>query len=152
MRVFSSADELRAAVGTEIGVSDWVTITQEQVNTFADATNDHQWIHVDVERAARESPYGGTIAHGYLTLSLLPGLGWTIYTIANTKLGINYGSNKVRFPSPVPVGSEVRLRCVLNSVDEVGGGALQLAVGQTIEIKGHDKPAVAAETLSRIMF
>ncbi|MXP23497.1 MaoC family dehydratase [Gordonia sp. HNM0687] len=152
MRVFSSADDLRAAVGTELGVSDWVTITQEQVNTFADATNDHQWIHVDVERAARESPFGGTIAHGYLTLSLLPGLGWTIYTIENTKLGINYGSNKVRFPSPVPVGSEVRLRCVLNSIDEVGGGALQLAVGQTIEIKGHDKPAVVAETLSRIMF
>ena len=105
MRVFTSAADIAAAVGEELGVSDWLTITQERVNTFADATGDHQWIHVDAERATRESPFGGPIAHGYLSLSLLPMLGWQIYTVKGTKMGINYGSNKVRFPTPVPVGA-----------------------------------------------
>lgn len=117
VRTFSSAADITAAVGDELGTSDWVTVTQERVNQFAEATGDHQWIHVDPERAARESPFGGPIAHGYLSLSLLPMLGWQIYTVANAKLGINYGSNKVRFPAPVPVGSEVRLRATLQSAD-----------------------------------
>lgn len=109
MRTFRSPEDITAAVGDELGVSDWVTVTQERVNQFAEATGDHQWIDVDPERATRESPFGGPIAHGYLSLSLLPMLGWQIYTVANAKLGINYGSNKVRFPAPVPVGSRVRL-------------------------------------------
>src|SRR3954465_10715094 len=108
MRVLASAADIGAAVGQELGVSDWLTVTQERVNNFADATGDHQWIHVDVERAERESPFGGPIAHGYLSLSLLPMLGWQIYTIQGAKMGINYGSNKVRFPAPVRVGSAVR--------------------------------------------
>jgi acyl dehydratase len=152
VRTFSSADDITAAVGEELGVSDWVTVTQERVNQFAEATGDHQWIHVDPERATRESPFGGPIAHGYLSLSLLPMLGWQIYTVANAKLGINYGSNKVRFPAPVPVGSRVRLRSSLQSADVLGDGSIQMVVKQTLEIEDHPKPAVVAETITRVGF
>lgn len=152
MRTFSSAADITAAVGEELGVSEWVTITQEQVNQFAEATGDHQWIHVDPERASRESPFGGPIAHGYLSLSLLPMLGWQIYAVSGAKLGINYGSNKVRFPAPVPVGAEVRLRSTLQSADETADGSIQMVVSQVLEIKDHPKPAVVAETISRVGF
>ena len=149
MRTFSSADDITAAVGEELGVSDWVTVTQERVNQFAEATGDHQWIHVDPERATRESPFGGPIAHGYLSLSLLPMLGWQIYTVANAKLGINYGSNKVRFPAPVPVGSRVRLRSSLQSADVLGDGSIQMVVKQTLgsrttpSLPSSPKPSLA---------
>src|SRR6266545_6591589 len=116
--VVKSLDELRAKAGELLGYSDWLEVTQERVDTFADATGDHQWIHVDVDRACAESPYGGPIAHGYLSLSLLPSLGWQIYTTEGARMGVNYGSNKVRYPAPVPVGSRVRLRAVLLDVDE----------------------------------
>lgn len=152
MRTFSSAEDITAAVGDELGVSDWVTVTQEQVNLFAEATGDHQWIHVDPERATRESPFGGPIAHGYLSLSLLPMLGWQIYTVSGAKLGINYGSNKVRFPAPVPVGSRVRLRSTLQRADVLGDGSIQMVVNQVLEIEDHPKPAVVAETISRVGF
>ena len=152
MLTFSSPEDITAAVGDELGVSDWVTVTQERVNQFAEATGDHQWIHVDPERATRESPFGGPIAHGYLSLSLLPMLGWQIYTVANAKLGINYGSNKVRFPAPVPVGSRVRLRASLQSADVLGDGSIQMVVKQTLEIEDQPKPAVVAETITRVGF
>ncbi|MFB1298565.1 MaoC family dehydratase [Mycobacterium sp. pW049] len=152
MRVFTTNEEIVAAVGDELGVSDWVTITQEQVNTFADATGDHQWIHVDVERAQRESPFGGPIAHGYLSLSLLPMLGWQIYKVDGARMGINYGSNKVRFPAPVPVGASVRLRSSLKSAEVLADGAVQMVVTQVLEIDGVQKPAVVAETISRVAF
>jgi acyl dehydratase len=152
MQVFTSALDIISAVGNELGTSDWVTITQEQVNKFAAATGDHQWIHVDVERANRESPFGGPIAHGYLSLSLLPMLGWQVYTIEGARLGINYGSNKVRYPSPVPVGAQVRLRTTLNSAEQLTDGSLQLVMGQVLEIRDHLKPAVVAETVSRVAF
>ncbi|MUM06730.1 MULTISPECIES: MaoC family dehydratase [unclassified Mycolicibacterium] len=152
MRTFTSADDIVGSVGQELGVSDWVKVTQKQVDTFAEATGDHQWIHVDVDRAQRESPFGGPIAHGYLSLSLLPMLGWQIYTIEGAKMGINYGSNKVRFPSPVPVGSRVRLRSTLQNAEVLPDGAVQLTVNQVLEIEGHPKPALVAETLSRVAF
>ena len=117
--------ELPSLKGQELGTSDWLEITQERVNTFADATGDHQWIHIDVERAKAESPFGGPIAHGYLTLSLLVPLVSQTYTISDAKMGVNYGLNKVRFPAPVPVGSKVRALVTLKDVEEVAGG-LQL--------------------------
>lgn len=152
MRVFTSATEIITAVGEELGVSDWLTVTQDRINTFAEATGDHQWIHVDVEKANRESPFGAPIAHGYLSLSLLPMLGWQIYTIEGAKLAINYGSNKVRFPTPVKVDSDVRLRAVLQSADQLPDGSLQMVVMQTLEVKDSPKPAVVAETVSRVAF
>jgi acyl dehydratase len=152
MRVFTSPSDIISAVGDELGISDWVTVTQDQVNTFADATGDHQWIHVDVERASRESPFGGPIAHGYLSLSLLPMLGWQVYAVEGAKIGINYGSNKVRFPSPVPVGAQVRLRTTLKSAEELPDGAVQMVMSQLLEIKDHPKPAVVAETVSRVAY
>ncbi len=150
MRVFSSKEELLAAEGEELGYSDWLTISQEQVNQFADATLDHQWIHVDVERA-EQGPFGGPVAHGYLTLSLLPKLNAETYGVQGARMGINYGLEKVRFPSPVLVGSRVRVHTELTGVTEISGG-LQLTITATIEIEGHDKPACVAETLSRVMF
>jgi acyl dehydratase len=129
-----------------LGVSDWVLIDQPMVNAFADATGDHQWIHVDVERAKREMPGGKTIAHGFLTLSLLPRLWESVYRVRKTSRSINYGTNKVRFTAPVPVGSRVRLRQVLRQVDDVPGG-VRLTFNSTIELEGSDKPAVVAESL-----
>ncbi|QIX53771.1 MaoC family dehydratase [Rhodococcus sp. DMU1] len=152
MRTFTSLDDIVDAVGEELGVSDWIEITQDRINRFADATGDHQWIHVDVERANAESPFGGPIAHGYLTLSLVPMLGWQIFEITGSKMGINYGSNKVRFINPVTVGSRLRLRAKLLSADALPDGSLQMIIGQTMEIEGQDKPALGAETVSRVAF
>lgn len=140
-------DEIKGKVGQEIGVSDWYEITQDKVNLFADATGDHQWIHVDVERAKKELPTGGTIAHGYLTLSLIPMLSSQIMRIDGVTRGINYGCNKVRFTNMVPVGSRVRGRQKLLSAEERAGG-LQLINEFTIEIEGQDRPACVAQTIS----
>ena len=140
--------ELPSLKGTELGTSEWFDVTQERVNTFADATDDQQWIHVDVERAKAESPFGGPIAHGYLTLSLLVPLVSQTYTITDAKMGVNYGLNKVRFPAPVPVGSKVRARVTLKDVEEVTGG-LQNTFAVTIEREGGDKPVCIAEWVTR---
>ena len=145
------ASELKSLVGQDIGTSDWVTIEQERVDKFAEATGDHQWIHVDPERA-KDGPFGGTIAHGYLTLSLIPGLAWEVYTVEGARLSINYGLNKLRFITPVQVGSRVRAHLVLSEVTEVPGDALQVATTVTMELEGAPKPAAVAETLSRIYF
>jgi acyl dehydratase len=139
-------EELPALAGQEIGVSDWVEIDQDRVNKFADATGDHQWIHLDVERAKKEMPGGKTIAHGYLTLSLIPWLAGNFLRIEGVTRGINYGSNKVRFTSMVPVGSRVRARSKLLSVEARGGG-MQLTSEVTIEIEGAERPACIAETI-----
>lgn len=146
--------ELRELVGQELGVSDWLEITQERVNLFAEATGDFQYIHVDPERA-RETFFGGTVAHGYLTLSLIPLLGQSRHGVAvklGGRMGVNYGLNRVRFPAPLPVGRRVRLRTVLLAAEEVAGGAVQLTHRQTIEIEGGERPACVAETVSRIYF
>src|SRR6188508_2996594 len=121
MRVFSTLDEVSAAIGEELGTSDWLEIDQDRVNRFADATGDHQWIHVDVERS-KEGPFGGTIAHGYLTLSLVPWLGSQVFTLDTPGAKLNYGVNKVRFPSPVPVGSRVRATVSIGAVTDVPAG------------------------------
>lgn len=152
MRVLRSVDEILAAVGEVLGTSDWVEISQKRVDKFAEATGDYQWIHVDVTRAREESPYGGPIAHGYLSLSLLPMLGWQIYSTEGATMGVNYGSNKVRFPSPVPVGSRLRLRATLAEATKLPDGAVQMVVEQTLEIEGQTKPAVVAETVSRVVY
>jgi acyl dehydratase len=148
LRTFQSVAELSAVKGEEIGHSDWVTITQQDVNLFADATGDHQWIHVDPDRAAA-GPFGTTIAHGFMTLALLPRLMHEIYTVDGIKLAVNYGLNKVRFPSPVPVGSKVRARSSLVEVDELGNGAVQATLSTTVEIEGAAKPACVAESIVR---
>jgi acyl dehydratase len=147
MRVFNGVDELRAAVGSHVGVSDWITIDQSQIDTFADATHDHQWIHVDVERA-KEGPFKGTIAHGFLTLSLLPVLVSQVYRIEGVKMGVNYGLNRVRFTAPVPVGSKVRGSVELVDVTDVDGG-VQLTTKVTVELEGSQRPALVAEWLGR---
>ena len=134
--------------GKELGTSDWFEVDQERVNTFADATDDHQWIHVDVERAKKESPFGGPIAHGYLTLSLLVPMYAQVLTISDAVMGVNYGLNKVRFPAPMPVGSSVRLTATLNDVEEVKGG-LQMVIGAVIEAEGVEKPVCVAEAVFR---
>lgn len=145
---FENLAALEAAAGTEIAVSDWVEITQERVNRFADATGDHQWIHVDPERARRESPFGGPIAHGYLTLSLLPKLMADAVEIDGTRVSVNYGVNRVRFTDPVRVGSRVRARIGVAKFERIPGGA-QIAWNVTIEREGAAKPAMVAETVSR---
>ncbi|MBC3194795.1 MaoC family dehydratase [Pseudonocardia sp. C8] len=147
MRVFNGVDELRAAKGTEVGTSDWVTVEQGRIDGFADATDDHQWIHVDAGRAA-SGPFGTTIAHGFLTLSLLPRLVQDVYRVDGVKMGVNYGLNKVRFTSPVPVGSRVRAKVELVDVTDVTGG-VQLTLGVTVEVEGSEKPALVAEWLTR---
>jgi acyl dehydratase len=152
MKVFHNVEEILRAVGEPLGTSDWVEITQGRVDNFAEATDDHQWIHVDVDRAQAESPFGGPIAHGYLSLSLLPSLGWQIYATEGAKMGVNYGSNKVRFPAPVPVGSRVRLHALLLDATERPDGAVHMLVEQTLEIEGHPKPALVAETVSRVVY
>jgi acyl dehydratase len=148
MRDIASLGEMRALVGTEVAVSDWVEITQERVNQFAVATNDHQWIHVDVERARRESPFGATIAHGFLTLSLVPSMLESALRMVDMKMGLNYGLNKVRFPAPVPVGSRLRARMSIVSIEDIEGGA-QVAWGVVIEREGSAKPVCVAEFLMR---
>ena len=138
---------LKERVGQHLGHSDWHEVTQEQVNLFADATGDHQWIHVDVERA-KAGPFGGPIAHGYLTLSLTPTLISEAFEVSGVAMGINYGLNKLRFPSPVPVGSRVRAGVELGSVEDVSGGA-QVQLNVTYEIEGGSKPVCVAEVLFR---
>ena len=145
MRIFANLDELAAAKGEHLGHGDWHTVTQEQVDQFADATGDHQWIHVDTEQAAR-GPFGSTIAHGYLTLSLIPFLGKEIMRVDGLKMGINYGLGKVRFPSVVPVGSRIRAGVELADVADRPQGK-QVTYRWTIEIEGSDKPACVAETI-----
>lgn len=144
-----SYDDVEGLAGQEMGVSEWVQIDQDRIGKFAEATGDHQWIHVDVARAATEMPGGKTIAHGYLTLSLIPMLGAQILRIAGVSRGINYGCNKVRFTNMVPVGSRVRGRQKLVSVEQRGGG-LQMINEMTIEIEGQERPACIAETISMI--
>jgi acyl dehydratase len=139
---------VQGLVGQHLGYSDWVPITQERVNRFADATGDHQWIHVDPERAAQESPFGGPIAHGYLTLSLLPMLLPQIVELTGFRMTVNYGTEKVRFPSPVPVGSRVRAGATLDSATPVEGG-VQVLITVTMEIEGASKPAMVATTVTR---
>ncbi|TDP95114.1 MaoC family dehydratase [Labedaea rhizosphaerae] len=149
MRVFESIDELVAAKGEQLGPTDWFEITQERVDTFADATDDHQWIHIDKERA-EAGPFGTTIAHGYLTLSLIAHFGKALYRIKNLTMGINYGLNKVRFPAVVPVGSRLRASGEVLDVKPAAQG-VQLFSRITIEIDGGDKPACVAETVSLLV-
>ncbi|WP_286157046.1 MaoC family dehydratase [Streptomyces sp. AA4] len=149
MRVFSDVAELAEAVGGTLGTSEWHTVSQEQVQLFADATGDHQWIHLDAEKAAA-GPFGTTIAHGFLTLSLIPAFLPEIYRVEGLKMGINYGLNKVRFPQPVKVGSRVRGTADLVELTDVPGGK-QAVVRWTVEIEGEDKPACVAEMVSRLI-
>ena len=152
MKVITSAEEARALVGTELGVGSWVSIDQQRINDFADVTGDHQWIHVDVERAKAESPYGAPIAHGFLTLSLIPALSKDNFRFGNAKLAINYGLNKVRFLAAVPVDSRVRVRSELTDVTEVDASTVNVTVRHTVEIDGSDKPAAVAEMIARVLF
>ena len=148
-RVIEGIDELKSLIGQEVGASDWFEVTQSRINAFSDATEDHQWIHIDVERARAESPFHTTIAHGFLTLSLLPHLGAQAFRVeGDFKMGINYGLNRLRFVSPVPAGSRVRARFTLQSVEDVPGGN-QITWSVTAEIEGGQKPALVAEWLVR---
>jgi acyl dehydratase len=147
MRSFETIAELEQLVGQEIGVSDWITVTQERIQLFADATNDHQWIHVDAERA-KGGPFRTTIAHGFLTLSLLPEMSASAFQVRETRMGVNYGVNKVRFPAPVPSGSRLRGRFKLIGYEPLDGGA-QLTVQVTMEREGADKPVCVAESIGR---
>jgi len=148
MRTIASLAEVPALVGQEVAVSDWITITQEQVNLFAEATGDHQWIHVDVEKA-KAGPFGAPIAHGFLTLSLLPRFFETAIAIGGTRMGVNYGLNKVRFTSPVPVGSRLRARLTLLACEPIENGGVQMAWKVSVEREGGDKPVCVAESLGR---
>lgn len=144
----SSIGELKSLEGREVALSDWLTITQERINAFADATDDHQWIHVDVERCGRESPFGSTIAHGFLTLSLLSKFMNESVDFGPSRMGVNYGGNRVRFTDPVPVGSRIRARIALGSLDDIPGG-VQIGWNVTMEREGSDKPCLVAEWLTR---
>ena len=147
-RIVNGTAEIKTLVGEQLGYSDWMEITQERVNLFADATGDHQWIHVDPERAKKESPFGGPIAHGYLTLSLAPVMLPQAVITTGFRMGVNYGCNKVRFMSPVPVGSRLRLGVKLVGVDDIAGG-IQSTYELTFEIDGNPKPACVAECIYR---
>jgi acyl dehydratase len=147
--VFAGIDEIKAAVGRDLGTSDWLEITQERVNQFADATGDHQWIHVDPVRAA-SGPFGGPIAHGYLTLSLSNALLPEIVEVQGVSMGVNYGCGKVRFPAPVPVGSRIRAQATLASVEDVAGG-VQTTMLITVEVEDGTKPACVIESISRYL-
>ncbi|OMB84572.1 MaoC family dehydratase [Mycolicibacterium conceptionense] len=149
MKVFSGLDEFVAAKGSELGPTEWMEITQERVNLFADATDDHQWIHVDPEKAAG-GPFGGTIAHGLLTLSLLPHFTHQLYRVDNVKLAVNYGYNKVRFITPVRVGAKIRAGAAITDVAQLDG-AVQATMTVTVEIEGSDKPAAVAESIVRFI-
>jgi acyl dehydratase len=148
MLTLETPRDLFAHLGRDLGPSEWLTVTQEMIDKFAEATGDHQWIHVDVERAKRELPGGKTIAHGYLTLSLLPRLAPTLMKIEKRRRGINYGSNKVRFVSPVPAGSRIRLRQKLVRAEEVPDNGVRLTSEMVMEVEGQERPAMVAETLS----
>ncbi|HEY7622927.1 MAG TPA: MaoC family dehydratase [Solirubrobacteraceae bacterium] len=148
MLTITGIDELKAKIGDELGVSDWHEVNQDEIDAFAEATGDHQWIHVDPERAA-QTPFGGTIAHGLLTLSLGPRFTYQTYSLEGFAFGLNYGYDRVRFPAPLPVDSRVRMRATLTSVDDVPGG-IQIKVTQTFEIQGGEKPVCVAEQLVRL--
>jgi acyl dehydratase len=149
VKKFSGLDEFAAAQGTQLGPTEWLEVSQDRVNLFADATDDHQWIHVDPERAAK-GPFGGTIAHGLLTLSLLPHFTQKLYSVDNIAMAINYGYNKVRFITPVRVGAKIRARAEIAKVDQLDG-AVQATVTVTVDIEGSDKPAAVAESIVRFI-
>jgi acyl dehydratase len=148
MLTLNGLDEVKAHVGEEIGVSDWHEVTQEDINRFAEVTGDDYWIHLDTERA-KAGPFGGTIAHGYYTLSLAPMFSYRLFSFSGFAFGVNYGVNRVRFPAPMPVGDRVRMRAKLAAVDEIPGGA-QITTELTFECEGGDKPVCVAESLSRV--
>jgi acyl dehydratase len=148
MLTITGPDELKTRIGEELGVSDWHEVTQERINAFAEATEDFQWIHVDADRA-KDTPFGGTIAHGLYTLSLGPRFSYAMFSLEGFAFGLNYGYDRVRFPAPVPVGSRVRMRATLSEVHDVAGG-LQITITQTFEVEGSEKPACVAESLSRV--
>ena len=148
MRTFQKLSELAALVGQEVATSDWITVTQQQVNLFAEATGDHQWIHVDVERAT-QGPFGAPIAHGFFTLSLLPRFFESSLEVLDTKMGVNYGLNRVRFTAPVPVGSRLRAHLKLLKFEAIADNGYQMTWGVTVEREGSDKPACVAESLTR---
>ena len=148
MKIFQNLNDLTACIGQEVAVSDWVTITQQQVNLFAEATGDHQWIHVDPEKASK-GPFGGTIAHGFLTLSLIPRFFESAFEITNSRMGVNYGLNKVRFTAPVPVGSRLRARMKLLACDPIDNAGVQMTWEVTVEREGSVKPVCVAESLVR---
>jgi len=148
MLTITGLDELKAKVGEEIGVSDWHEVTQDEINEFARVTGDDQWIHIDPERA-KDTPFGGTIAHGYYTLSLGPMFSYRMFSVQGFAFGVNYGANRIRFPAPMPVGGRVRMRATLTGVDDIPGGA-QFTVTQTFEREGGDKPVCVAEVLARV--
>ena len=149
MKTFQTLSDLAACVGQEVAISDWVTITQEQVNQFAEATGDHQWIHIDVERA-KQGPFGGPIAHGFLTLSLLPRFFGETLAVTEARMGVNYGLNKVRFMAPVPVDSRLRARIVLLKAEPIDNNGLQTTWTVTIEREGSERPVCVAESLARM--
>src|SRR3954463_13125519 len=148
MLTITGPEELKSRIGEELGVSDWHEVTQERIDAFAEATEDHQWIHVDAERAA-DTPFGSTIAHGLYTLSLGPKFSYAMFSVDNIAFGLNYGYEKIRFPAPVPVDSKVRMRAELLAVDDIPGGA-QFKVKQTFEVEGGEKPVCVAESLARV--
>ena len=148
MKTFQTLKELQALVGQEVAVSDWLTITQEQVNQFAQATGDHQWIHVDEDKA-KAGPFGGTIAHGFLTLSLLPRFFESSLHVVESRMGVNYGLNKVRFIAPVPVGSRLRARMKLLQCDPIDNNGMQMTWEVTVEREGSSKPVCVAESIAR---
>lgn len=151
-RLIRGLEELRTLVGQEIGTSDWLEITQDRIQKFADVTGDHQWVHCNPEMAAAHSPYGTTIAHGFLTLSLCTMLAQEINMIEGVRMGVNYGLNRVRFPNAVRVGSRIRMTSVLTELKEIAGGGVQVTYKQTYEVEGEDKPACVAETVARLFF
>ncbi|MET0685707.1 MAG: MaoC family dehydratase [Solirubrobacteraceae bacterium] len=148
MRTITGLDELKQAAGENLGTSDWHEVTQGAIDAFADVTGDHQWIHVDTERA-KDTPFGGTIAHGYYTLSLAPMFMDRIFSLEGFAFAVNYGLNRVRFPAPLPVGKKVRMHATLSGLDDIPGGA-QMTVTVTFEVEGGDKPVCVAETIARV--
>jgi acyl dehydratase len=142
---------VKELVGKQVGPSDWREVTQDDINTFADLSGDHQWIHVDVERAKKESPFGGTIAHGNLTLSLIDGFRQELISASGFQLGVNYGWNKIRFPAPVPAGARVRASAEVVELDEVGGGWWQMVTRFTVEVEGSEKPCCVADSVARFL-
>ncbi|MGO1501077.1 MAG: MaoC family dehydratase [Marinobacter sp.] len=149
--VFSNAASLQEAEGTSLGVSDWLQIDQDRINTFADATGDHQWIHVDTEKA-KDGPFGATVAHGYLTLSLVNYFLPQLMTVENLAMGVNYGCDRIRFPAPVVVGSQIRGAGEITRVETLANGSVQVVVRVTVEIDGSDRPACVVDTISRYTF
>jgi acyl dehydratase len=152
MLTVNGLDELRSYVGKEIGASEWFEITQEKINQFAEATGDHQWIHVNVEMAKQFSPFKTTIAHGFMTLSLMPMLMEKIWKIEGAKMGVNYGTNKVRFTAPVPVNSKIRLKASLANLQDIDNGGVQLTTNAVFEREGQEKPVCVAEAISLMYF